>query len=240
MDELRNIYADKRVGELLEFGRWPQGANGEVKPVVWRVLRRQADSVPGKKRFCPECGALNLEEAPFCAKCGAALSGGASAARVLRREADHLLVIAEQGLDFKPYGEEKGEAAWAGCSLRRWLNNEFCGKAFDERERALILPSGNAGNAGPDTQDRVFLLSLDEAVSLFADDKARRAVPAEFAAKNNAYSSDDGFCCWWLRSLGGIYVIGGMAALVDAAGVVGFTRADCGINAVRPAMRLVL
>ena len=150
------------------------------------------------------------------------------------------MVIAEQGLDSKPYDDEKSDAAWAGSSLRRWLNSEFYERAFNERERECVLRTRIPNNAGPANEDRVFLLSLDEAVSLFADDKARRAVPTEFVVMNNAYSSDDGFCCWWLRSPGGTGGIGGMAALADDAGVVGFIRADCGRNAVRPAMRLAL
>lgn len=43
MDELRKIYADKRVGERFEFGRYPQGTDGEVMPIVWQVLKREKD-----------------------------------------------------------------------------------------------------------------------------------------------------------------------------------------------------
>jgi len=38
-------YANKRVGERFEFGRYPQGANGEVEPITWRVLRRDSDAL---------------------------------------------------------------------------------------------------------------------------------------------------------------------------------------------------
>ncbi|MBQ7502032.1 hypothetical protein IJT93_04870 [bacterium] len=38
-------YADKRVGERFEFGRYPQGANGEAEPITWRVLRRDSGAL---------------------------------------------------------------------------------------------------------------------------------------------------------------------------------------------------
>ena len=33
-------YANAQVGDRFYFGRYPQGANGEVKPIIWRVLKR--------------------------------------------------------------------------------------------------------------------------------------------------------------------------------------------------------
>ena len=89
-------YANKQVGDRFEFGRYPQGANGEVWPITWRVLQRNSNG---------------------------------------------LLVIAEQGLDAKPYNEEFCDITWADCTLRRWLNGEFFNKAFNEQEQSLIKTS---------------------------------------------------------------------------------------------------
>ena len=200
MAELRGLYADKRVGDRFEFGRYPQGADVEVKSVTWRVLQR---------------------------------------------EKDYLLVIAEQGLDCKPYNEDFCDITWADCSLRRWLNADFYNRAFNEQERALILPARIANNAGPATEDRVFLLSLDEAESLFASDSARQAVPTDFAVKNGAYTSDSykiggSGCCWWrLRSRG--WNDDGAADVIDAGGVSDIGGSvSCGSGAVRPAFKIAL
>ena len=38
-------YANKQVGDRFEFGRYPQGPNGEIKPIVWRVLHRDSKSL---------------------------------------------------------------------------------------------------------------------------------------------------------------------------------------------------
>ncbi len=190
---LRNIYANKRVGECFDFGRYPQGANGEIEPITWRVLQRNAD---------------------------------------------HLLVIAEQGLDCKPYNEEYCEVTWADCTLRRWLNSEFFDTAFNEQERKCILQTSIANNAGTNTDDRVFLLSVDEAERLFADNDSCCAEPTEYAVKNGVYTNN-GCCWWWLRSRG----IGDCtAACVDADGSVNGVAngVDIDDNAVRPAFKIAL
>lgn len=42
---LHTIYANKQVGERFEFGRYPQGEDGEIEPITWRVLRRDSDGL---------------------------------------------------------------------------------------------------------------------------------------------------------------------------------------------------
>lgn len=207
MDDLRAVYADKRVGERFEFGRCPQGVDGEVKPIVWRVLQREVNPV---------------------------------IRRVLKRAKDHLLVIAEQGLDSRPYNERFGGVTWAACSLRRWLNDEFYLQSFSEEERGLILRTRIANNAGPDTEDRVFLLSVKEAESLFSDDTDRRTVPTDWTVKNGVSWDDDTGCCWWwLRSRGCNHL---HASDVDTEGfVIGTGDGTAYTNrAVRPAVKLAL
>ncbi len=189
LNTLRSVYVDKQAGEFFEFGRYPQGVDGDVKPITWRVLRR---------------------------------------------DKDHLLVIAEQGLDCKPYNEERCKIAWADSTLCRWLNSEFYDKAFNEQERECILKTSVVNKAGHKTEGHIFLLSIDEAISLFANEIERRAKSTEYAVKNGAYTYDD-CCCWWLRSRG---IGGDNAACVAPDGLIG----DLGLGvssdnvAVRPAL----
>ncbi len=193
-DALRTVYADKHLGECLEFGRYPQGANGEIEPITWRVLLR---------------------------------------------EADHLLVIAEQCLDCKPYNTEDCAITWAGCSLRRWLNDEFMSEAFNEQERKCVLKTSVENNVGPNTADYVFLLRIDETSDLFANDRTRRVKPTEYAVKNGTLTDDNGCCWWWLRSHGSFDK---SAAIVHACNSVhdsGYI-VDNALIAVRPAFRIAL
>ncbi len=160
---LRAIYADRQVGDTFEFGRYPQGANGEVEPIIWRVLRLDSDS---------------------------------------------LLVIAEDGLDARPYNEEQIDITWEDCTLRSWLNEEFFYKAFNEQEQSLIKTSHLSNNAGPSTYDRIFLLSADEVEAFFADSGDRVCQPTGYAVEqcadvyHNPYDEYDGNAWWWLRSRG--------------------------------------
>ncbi|MBQ7529321.1 hypothetical protein IJT10_05415, partial [bacterium] len=131
-----------QAGDRFEFGRCPQGPNGEVEPITWRVLHRYSDS---------------------------------------------LLVIAEYGLCNKRYNDkfynESKCITWSNCTLRRWLNNDFMKKVFNAQEQSLIKISNLTNNAGPSTQDQVFLLSEDEARILFTDDDDRVMNLTKYAHK---------------------------------------------------------
>ena len=201
------VYASAQVGERFKFGCYPQGANGEVEPIVWRVLRRDSDG---------------------------------------------LLVIAEQGLDCKKYNEERAYITWADCTLRRWLNDEFFKEAFSSEEQSFIKTVNISNNAGPSTDDRIFLLSMDEARNLFANDRDRATKPTVYATKNGVYASGNderwkGNTWWWLRSRGddGGY----FAACVSIDGYVnssgGYVYVNCvpdsdGDVSVRPVCLLAI
>ncbi len=90
---------------------------------------------------------------------------------VLEQDGDKLLVITQYILDERQYYNDKKEkVTWETCSLRAWLNNEFINETFTEKEKHLILTTKvkNADNpefgtdGGNDTEDKLFLLSIDE------------------------------------------------------------------------------
>lgn len=84
--------------------------------------------------------------------------------RVLKTDGDTALVVSEYALDYLPF-DENGGSEWAESSLRSWLNGEFYESAFSDEEKALIINTSNGG-----ATDKVFLLSLEEALRLY--DKA--------------------------------------------------------------------
>lgn len=187
-------YANAQVGDRFYFGRYPQGANDEIKPITWRVLKRSSNS---------------------------------------------LLVISEKSLDVKPYNEKLVDVTWSECTLRHWLNEEFINKAFNGQERSLIKTCEIKNNAGTSTKDRIFLLSGDEAKSLFANDDDRRSESTVYAKKSGADTSEhDSTALWWLRSRGNC---SDRATLVDTAGELD-DRFDVNISniSIRPALRLTL
>ena len=197
-ESLHSSYADKQVGDRFEFGRYPQGPNGEIQPITWRVLQRDTNA---------------------------------------------LLVISEKGLEAKHYTKKYAARTWEECTLRTWLNNRFFVCAFNGQEQSLIKMSRLSNNADSTTKDYVFLLSIKEAKSLFADDADRMCKPTEYARKRGAFYNTTGEKCignthWWLRSSGDTYY----AACVYSTGIIDGNGDNVYNNdiAVRPALRLVL
>ena len=171
------------VGEIVCFGMYEQDAStpGEKTPIEWVVL----DKVEGK-----------------------------------------LLLLAKSGLETGAYNSKKKRATWAECSLRTWLNDTFFQEAFSPVERTCILsttvvtPSGcfvspATGEtieiaASGDTQDRVFLLNVNEVETYFPEESQRMVpnhsylfnkpmeslpYPAENTGDDYAYGN------WWLRDV---------------------------------------
>jgi hypothetical protein len=125
------------------------------------------------------------------------------------------LLLADRITEFRPYHDEWVATSWADCSLRRWLNHEFLEELppdFAGRIRPVAVTTpdnpvwGTAG--GPDTTDRVFLLSIQEAVQYLAGNPKVKwkdyknydrwfqhdGLVARYGRDNRAW--------WWLRSPG--------------------------------------
>lgn len=132
---------------------------------------------------------------------------------VLAKEDGRALLLSKYALDCRPYNDDWDDVTWATCDLRSWLNGEFYEAAFSAGEQALVAESDltNADNeeygtpGGADTQDRVFLLSIDEVGQYLPTDENRVCLLTAQAVANGALAfGDTGKCDWWLRSPGGV------------------------------------
>ncbi len=130
--------------------------------------------------------------------------------RVLDAQDGRMLLISDQALDSAHYNKTYEDITWEKCSLRAWLNGEFLQEAFNDAEKARIADTNvnNNNNAGDppiwggfDTQDKIFLLSREEAEKYFADYKERACKPTAYARTRHIYREGE-FCRWWLRSPG--------------------------------------
>lgn len=167
---------------------------------------------------------------------------------VLDVKDDKVLVISKYQLECKLYNEERVNVTWEDCTLREWLNIDFINSAFNSTEKASIPtvtvpadknPSYDT-NSGSATQDKVFLLSANEANRYFASNVARKCGPTEYALANGAdVNSNNGNCWWWLRTAGEYQ---NNAACVDTVGdVLDYgTCVDIDDIAVRPAMWITI
>lgn len=150
---------------------------------------------------------------------------------ILTEEDGKMFLVSRYILDYQAYNIEYEDVTWETCSLREWLNNVFYDTAFDDSEKSQILTVINtnpdntgywATEGGNDTEDRVFLLSYDEAATYFADDEARATGPCDW---------------WWLRSPGRDHIHASIALfdgeLMSPGHIVTFNYQDHG---VRPAI----
>lgn len=166
---------------------------------------------------------------------------------VLVKDDNKMLAISNKAIDCKPYHSSYCGTTWEECSLRRWLNDTFVNEAFtpEEQEKILITDVTADVNpdydidAGNDTEDKAFLLSIPEVNKYFNNDVMRACKPTDYAVSNGAYVSDSSNCWWWLRSPGNNR---NRAANVDSGGYVS-EEGDFVANkdlAVRPAMWISL
>ncbi len=136
---------------------------------------------------------------------------------VLNKDGDFIFLISRYILDQHRYHDTFTATSWDRCDLREWLNNDFLDTAFTEEEQAIIANNyiENDGKS-EDTYDKVFLLSVEEALDYFETDKERRAEPTEYALKKGVYCAyDKPYGWWWLRSRANY---DSYAAFIDTSG----------------------
>ena len=128
---------------------------------------------------------------------------------VLKNNDKNSILISRYGLDCKSYNDEKADVTWETCTLRKWLNDDFYNKAFSQDEQTLIEKVTVAAdinlmynsNSGNDTNDKVYLLSANEADILFPTEVARQCQATNYARANGA-NVNTNYSIWWLRSPG--------------------------------------
>ena len=149
--------------------------------------------------------------------------------RVLDVQDGKALIITEHIIEQRPYNVQAANVTWETCTLRKYLNGEFLQKfTAEDQKRIAETRIQNPNNlwygtvGGNDTNDKIFLLSLEETDRYFGnsgdyENKRRKS----WDDKNDKWvSADDGFAFlnandsnriaqynnqaswWWLRSPG--------------------------------------
>ncbi|TLG75426.1 DUF6273 domain-containing protein [Culicoidibacter larvae] len=141
--------------------------------------------------------------------------------RILDKKDDALLLVTEVIIDQRSYHDAYEDITWADCSLRKYLNGEFFEK-FTDTEQQRIIPVTNKNvdnqwygtNGGVDTEDYIFLLSLEEVCKYFGDSTMLLQNPKKnqryWFERKDANNSKrlarlydkNGDWWWWLRSPG--------------------------------------
>lgn len=147
---------------------------------------------------------------------------------VLKTEDGKAMLLSRYVLDCKRYNDGNRKVTWEKCTLRKWLNKDFLKKAFSKEEQkaiqvTLVDNSKKQGGGefcetlpGPDTEDRIYLLSFHEAYrEFFQQEQALMAEPTDYAVAKGAekFKADDPWfktvgvygnagASWWLRTSG--------------------------------------
>jgi hypothetical protein len=149
--------------------------------------------------------------------------------RVLDVAENKALLITDDVVESRAYNSAYTSTTWEKCTLRQYLNGEFYNK-FSDTEKSAIIETTLANNnntiygtvGGNNIQDKVFLLSIDEADQYFTSAN-ERSVGA----------------WWWLRSPG---LSDDLAANVYSDGsIIGFGYSVNNLDGgVRPALYINL
>lgn len=129
---------------------------------------------------------------------------------LLAKEGDKALVISKYALDCIPYNSDFESSSWETCTLRTWLNDDFYNTTFSKAEKRAIAITTVSADANPkfgtdpgkDTQDPMFLLSVNETEKYVSDRDYLKCKPTKYATYGQIETSKAGHCKWWLRSPG--------------------------------------
>ena len=184
--------------------------------------------------------------------------------RVLSVDGDDAFLLADQNLDIEYYNESETDVTWETCTMRSWLNgydasfnvdsidyssDNFIDAAFTSAEQNAIrqVTVANEDNprygteGGNDTNDKVYLLSIEEASNVsYGFNNVLDVASMTRVATNTAYVAGEGSrdVFWWLRSPG---LSGYSVVTVNCDGYYGFNLiVDSEDAKVRPALHLNL
>ena len=144
--------------------------------------------------------------------------------RVLDIQKKTALIMTERIIEQRSYHDAYKDITWAECSLRKYLNGEFYDK-FSAADKSRIVPVLNKNpdnqwygtKGGADTEDCIFLLSMEEVVCrYFGDSSSMLYHPGKnqrywFERKDENNSrriamTQDEIWWWWLRTPGRVGV----------------------------------
>jgi len=187
--------------------------------------------------------------APY--KVGEIISFGFCDWKVLEIYQNRTLIISNDVIEKCAYHVGRQDVTWQTCSLRKYLNGEFYNR-FSNADKMRILETKVINDKNPwfgtdggkNTDDNIFLLSIEEVVKFFGDSGQLRGknpnsklfINDQYKAKRIAKFAGMG-SWWWLRSPG---LRSRIAANIFAGGAVHVSGhyVDNGFGGIRPVLYL--
>jgi hypothetical protein len=166
---------------------------------------------------------------------------------VLDVQSDRILIITENIIEQRKYNNTSDKSAWETCDLRKYLNGEF----LNELDMPRILTVANRNpemwygtKRDTDTQDSIFLLSLEDIAKYFGisgqlsykNSEEKKLVDDQYNQNRIAMFRDKPMW-WWLRS-GGSYLR--TMCILDTGNIAVYGVGVSIKQGVRPALWLKL
>lgn len=128
--------------------------------------------------------------------------------KVIAKEEDKILLITEKNI-MGQSDKISQKGIWKDSWVRKLLNEGFYMSAFTDKEREQIILSKNTNprnksskaDGGPDTEDFVFLLSLEEVEKYLPEEESRKTTFTDYA-KGQYTGGSDRSGHWVLRTPG--------------------------------------
>lgn len=131
---------------------------------------------------------------------------------------DEIMIMSKKALDCLQFSDTYEHLTWDAASIRKWLNVDFYANAFSQEEQKRVTQRYIYDDKNPmygesrggDTEDRVFLLSIDDAVpsanfygGVFCSEEDAQCVATPYAiAQGASVNAENGKCKWLLRTSG--------------------------------------
>jgi len=155
---------------------------------------------------------------------------------VLTVENNQAFILSEKILEKNWFSSPSDKSnKWSSCDLREYLNGSFYNSTFSEQEKEMIAETRLTTASDERTDDKIFLLSVEEVNEYMGDNShinVRNARIAEHLATGEIW-------WWWLRSPGNISICATSVLLVGNIDVDGLAVHDRN-GGVRPALWLNL
>ncbi len=175
--------------------------------------------------------------------------------RVLQVNGDDAFLLADMAIEWNYFHNNTDTVTWETSDIRQWLQNVFMNNCFDAVEQDAIKVTDVANedcvNGSwwydkvydlPNTLDKIYLLSASESRNEefgFSDSNLEtvKVKNTQYTQDSGAYTDDNGFGFWWLRSQG---VGSCYSGIVTQAGGLFLSKNDYGRAVLRPCLHLDL
>ncbi len=130
---------------------------------------------------------------------------------ILDRQEGRALLLSRYALEAHRFHSRDVKVQWDSCELRQWMSEEMFPTLFTEKEREAVLLTHLTAmrhprfstHPGEDTDDYLFLLSIQEVEQYFPTRDSRTVKPTPYCKlTSRAHVEKNGNTGWWLRTTG--------------------------------------